>query len=154
MPLEIARSSAFGGSCLMDAFLFGYHPTFLPFIQHLSSRSLVIKHHLIQIFISPRFSPLSQFEPPSFMCHPQVSRQELPALGGWHLNLHENPCSSLCLMGSLPQAQRPQALLVDVLLQQSRQGQGLQGLCALKNCAWILCDEVTSCDISSRKVCF
>lgn len=165
-PLEVTRTKAAGGGCL-DTFLFSYYLTFMVvfffpaslIIQFIYKMSPYIKFY----FSSSLFSAELQFEGKIhhvcfFACNLWVSHQEFLHFWGWHVNLHENPCNSLCLNGSLPQAQRPQALLVEVILQESQQGQGLPGLLYLMSCTLKIVhafsDVVTSCRISQSKVSF
>lgn len=127
-PLDIARTSSPGGSCLMDTFIFFYRLTLLWVYQHLSSCRSFIKYHLLQIFASfPLFSPLNHGLKErftmhfSFMCILCVNHQEFPGLWGWHLNLHKNHYRSSCLMWSLKLDQRLRALLAEVILRESQQ---------------------------------
>lgn len=75
-----------------------YCLTFLWVYQHLSSRRLFIKYHLLPSFASlPLFSPLncSLREGFTFMFfHVQPLGRPFPALWGWHLDLHNNLYSS------------------------------------------------------------
>lgn len=146
--------------------MFLYCLTFLWVYQHLSSCRSFIKYYLLQIFASfPLFSPLNHGLKErftmhiSFMCILYVNHQEFPGLWGWHLNLHKNLYSSLCLMWSLKQDQRRQS--PPCRSDSARVSAGMQvvrllylEIYPLKNCVCILCNIIISCSISPCKVIF